>query len=60
MGKVGGGGKRSKKDKPKRVRYRTEQRWIPNKIRKLNRHLKKYGDGDKQAIAALERLKPGG
>jgi len=56
MAKVAKGGKRSKKNKPKRVRYRTEKRWIPNKIKKIKRHLKKYGDTDKQAVEALERL----
>jgi len=54
--KVGKRSKRSQVNKPKRVRYRTEKRWIPNKIKKVKRHLKKYGDKDKQAIEALERL----
>jgi len=56
MAKVAKGGKRSHKDRPKRVRYRTEKRWIPNKMKKIRRHLKKYGDGDKQAVEALGRL----
>jgi len=54
--KVGKRSKRSQTNKPKRVRYRTEKRWIPNKMKKIRRHLKKYGDTDKQAVEALERL----
>ena len=59
MAKVAKGGKRSHKDRPKRVRYRTEKRWRLNGIIKLKRHLKKYGDKDKQAVEALERLEKG-
>ena len=54
--KVGKRSKRSQTNKPKRVRYRTEKRWIPNKIKKIKRHLKKYGDKDKQAIETLKKL----
>ena len=60
MAKVAKGGKRSHKDRPKRVRYRTEKRWIPNKMKKIRRHLKKYGNKDKQATEALERIERGG
>ena len=60
MAKVAKGGKRSHKDRPKRVRYRTEKRWRLNKIIKLKRDLKKYGDKDKQAIKALEQAERGG
>ncbi len=56
MEKVGKRSKRSQINKPKRVRYRTEKRWIPNRIKKLKRHLKKYDDKDKQAIEALKKL----
>jgi len=54
--KVGKRSKRSKVNKPSRVRYRTEKRWIPNKIKKLKRHIKKYGDKDKQIMEALKKL----
>lgn len=54
--KVGKRSKRSKVNKPARSRYRTEKRWIPNKIKKLKRHIKKYGDKDKQVVEALKKL----
>lgn len=56
MAKAGRGAKRSKVNKPARSRYRTEKRWISNKIKKLKRHIKKYGDKDKQAMEALKKL----
>lgn len=48
----------SKRDQPKRKRYNQEGRRQTNRIRKLSRHLKKYGE-DKQAIQALEKAKMG-
>jgi len=57
--KVGKRSKRSQINKSKRVRYRTEKRWVPNKIKKIKRHLKKYGDKDKQAVKALEKIERG-
>jgi len=54
--KVGKRSKRSKVNKPARSRYRAEKRWIPNKIKKLKRHIKKYGDKDKQVVEALKKL----
>ncbi len=56
MQKIGKRSKRSQVNKPKRVRYRTEKRWIPNRIKKLKRHIKKYGDKDKQVMEALKKL----
>ena len=54
--KVGKRSKRSKVNKPARSRYRTEKRWTPNRIKKLKRHIKKYGDKDKQVMEALKKL----
>ena len=58
--KIGKRSKRSKINKPARTRYRTEKRWIPNKIKKLKRHIKKYGDKDKQGMEVLKKLERGG
>jgi len=54
--KVGKRSKRSKINKPARSRYRIEKRWISNRIKKLKRHIKKYGDKDKQVMEALKKL----
>jgi len=46
-----------KKNQPKNVRYNAEKRWISNKIKKLEKHIEKYGDKDKQINKKLKELK---
>ncbi len=45
-----------KKNQPKKVQYNMEKRWISNKIKKLEKHLEKYGK-DEYAKKALKKLK---
>jgi len=49
--------KSSNKNQPKRIRYNQEKRWRTNKIEKISRHLKKYGEKDTQTIEALKKVK---
>ena len=46
----------NKKHQPKNIRYNTEKRWILNKIKKLEKHLKKCGN-DEYVKKALKKLK---
>lgn len=58
MGKIGKQKRRTrKKNQPKNVRYNTEKRWVSNKIKKLEKHIEKYGDKDKQINKKLKELK---
>jgi hypothetical protein len=61
MATTGGKGnkKKSKRDQPKRKRYLAMNMTKRNKIRKLEKHFKKYDSQgkDKQAREKLERLK---
>lgn len=45
--------KNKKISQPKRVRYRTEERWKTNAIKHLKKHIEKHKD-DKQAKRKLE------
>jgi len=46
-----------KQSQPKRVRYRTLEKWKTNAIKKLKKHLKKYdkNKNDKQSQEALKK-----
>lgn len=48
-----------KKNQPAKVRYNMEKRWISNKIKKLEKHLEKYGK-DEYAKKALKKLQKEG
>lgn len=46
----------NRKNKPSRVNYKATRRWLINKVRKLEKHMRNYVN-DVQAQSALDRTK---